>query len=145
MRANQGTPVSIVQSLQHFCLLQDANLAICESSTPLSCYWDSQSQSVLLIASSNIEAYMRSLAVLVCGFKPDEKEKDHKDVMRWSAHSLHVGACVILHCQGFSPLDIQWLLQWHSQAFVACLRNLSVLSDQHNAALNRHAAVPCLA
>lgn len=53
--------------------------------------------------------------------------RDAKELRCWGSHSLRVGACVGLHAVGFSPLDVQWMLQWRSLAFMACPRNIAVL------------------
>ena len=39
----------------------------------------------------------------------------------WSAHSLRVGACVILHAAGFTEPQIQFLLRWCSTSFLELL------------------------
>ena len=84
---------------------------------------------------------MRSLAVTVYSYHPD---KDKKALQKWSAHSLRVGACVIIHNMGFSALDVQWLLRWRSMAFMAYLRNLAGLADRQHSALDRAGAMPHL-
>jgi hypothetical protein len=109
--------------------------------TPLSCYWDSASSSVRLIVATDIERFMRSIAVAVYDLHP---VKDKKALQKWSAHSLRVGACCLLHAMGFSPLDIQWLLRWRSNAFMAYLRNLAGLADRQHQALDRAASMPQL-
>jgi hypothetical protein len=65
------------------------------------------------------------------------------DVLQsWSAHSLRVGACVILHAMGYTAAQIQWLLRWRSMAFLIYLRNLAVLADKHNITFNEAMAMP---
>ena len=68
--------------------------------------------------------------------------KDKKALQKWSAHSLRVGACVLLHATGFTPLDIQWLLRWRSMAFMAYLRNLAGLATRQHQALDKAAGMP---
>ena len=84
---------------------------------------------------------MRSLAVTVYNLHPTTNKKE---LQKWSSHSLRVGACVVLHSMGFSALDIQWLLRWRSNAFMAYLRNLAGLADRHNEAHDRAHAMPHL-
>ena len=64
---------------------------------------------------------------------------DPKELARFSAHSLRVGACVILHAQGLTESQIQFILRWRSLAFMANLRNLMALSDRQNLAFNAFA------
>ena len=54
----------------------------------------------------------------------------------WSSHSLRVGACTLLYSQGFSAMEIQFLLRWKSDAFMTYLRNLAVTSRRQNVAVN---------
>ncbi len=96
---------------------------------------------VRLINADDIEEFMRSLAVTVYDLHPS---KDKKELQKWSAHSLRVGACVCLHVMGFSSLDIQWLLRWRSNAFMAYLRNLAGLADRQHRAVDQAGAMPHL-
>jgi hypothetical protein len=57
--------------------------------------------------------------------------KDKAALQLWSAHSLRVGACVILHTMGFTESQIKWILRWRSNAFMVYLRNTAVLARQH--------------
>ena len=110
-----------------------------EFSIPLACYWDPQRSSVRLITATEIEALMRRVAALVYHMHP---KNEKGAINKWSAHSLRVGACVALHSMGFTPLDIQWLLRWRSQAFMAYLRNLALLADRQHQALDKANAMP---
>jgi hypothetical protein len=51
--------------------------------------------------------------------------------------SLQVGACATLYAMSFHEMEIKYLLQWKSNAFVTYLRNLAVTSRRHNNALNK--------
>lgn len=94
-----------------------------------------------LITSKEIEEYMQSLAAEVYQLDPT---KDRKAIQKWGAHSLRVGACVLLHCLGFQPTDIKWLLRWRSDAFMTYLRNLMNLAERQLIALDRATAMPSL-
>ncbi len=84
------------------------------------------------ITATDIEREMRAAAAVVYNLDPVK----HKHALnKWSAHSLRVGACVILHSQRFSATQIQFLLRWRSMAFMMYLRNLAFLADQQNAAV----------
>ena len=131
---------SCYRALQRFKALMDLDPSLTEEH-PLSCYWDGSSSSVHLVTATDIEDFMRSLAVTVHHFHPI---KDKKELQKWSSHSLRVGACVALHAMGFSPLDIQWLLRWRSMAFMAYLRNNAGLADRHHRALDKAAGMPFL-
>ena len=91
------------------------------------------------ITSDEIEAYMRALAVKTYNL---DRVQDKAALQLWSAHSLRVGACVLLHAMGFAPQDIKWLLRWLSDAFMGYLRNIAILSDRQNRALAKAAAMP---
>jgi hypothetical protein len=62
--------------------------------------------------------------------------KDSAHLCRWSAHSLRVGACLILHGMGFTNTQIQFLLCLQSNAFFVYLRNIAGLAHKQNRALN---------
>lgn len=107
--------------------------------TPLGIYWNPYSLSAQLITSIEIDSYMRLIAARVYRLDP---VTNLTDIKRWGSHSLRVGACVVLHAQGFQPLDIQWLLRWRSLAFMIYLRNVGTLSQRQLCALDRAAAMP---
>ena len=104
--------------------------------TPLAVYRPPNTKKVLQIHSGLIERHMRSIAMEVYHLDP---HKDHERLQRWSSHSLRVGACVALHCQGFTATQLKWLLRWRSDSFMIYLRNISILADQHNKALDEYA------
>jgi hypothetical protein len=87
------------------------------------------------ITASNVAQYLRLAAAAVYGIDP-ATPLGRTDILRWSSHSLRVGACVILHVNGFSSSEIQFLLRWKSDAFMQYLRNLGTLSRKQNAALS---------
>ena len=70
--------------------------------------------------------------------------KDKAVLQLWSAHSLRVGACVILHTMGFTGTQIKFLLRWKSDTFMMYLRNVALLSDQQDEAIDKAAALPDL-
>jgi hypothetical protein len=94
--------------------------------TPLALYKHTDG-SVRLVTPNKIEHNMRLLASRVFGLDPI---KNKKDLALWASHSIRVGACVLLHTQGYNGTQLQWLLRWRSDAFMAYLRNLPVLADQ---------------
>ena len=57
--------------------------------------------------------------------------KDKKELSKFTAHSIRVGACVILHSQNVSTEDIKFRLGWRSDAFRIYLRNIVALAEQH--------------
>ena len=132
---------ALYRSLQRFSRLMAVDARISPASTPLSIYYDSTDCVVRQIVSSDIETFMRNLAMRVYNLHP---VKDAADIKRWGTHSLRVGACVVLHAMGFSNRDIQWILRWRSTAFVAYLRNVAILSDRQNRAFNRAGTMPHL-
>jgi hypothetical protein len=92
-----------------------------------------------LITSSNIETLMRRVSATVYHLGPI---KNRRELQRWSAHSLRVGACVILHAMGFTGTHIKWILHWKSDAFMVYLCSLAILADHHNAVFDQASAMP---
>jgi hypothetical protein len=110
-----------------------------DDSTPLALYLDKCSNIPKLINSVNIESLMRHVGSQLYHLCP---KKDKKELQRWSAHSLRVGACVILHSMGFTETQIKWLLRWRSDAFMVYLRNLAVLSNRQHTTFDEAASMP---
>lgn len=132
---------SAYRSLERFQRLMVLDPRLRPNATPLSVYWSPATSCVKLINADNIEQFMRNLASAVYHLDP---VRDAQDLRRWSSHSLRVGACVALHAMGFSPLDIQWILRWRSQAFMVYLRNVAILAIRQYQALDRAAELPFL-
>ena len=108
--------------------------------TPLALYAADETPSVTrLITSTEIEATMRRVASKVLRLDP---VADKDDLRRFSAHSIHVGACVMLHSQGFSAEQLKFLLRWRSDAFMVYLRNIEFLATQQVQAINKADAMP---
>jgi hypothetical protein len=107
-----------------------------DTTTPLACYATTRKGKtvVRLITDCDIETLMRSLACEVYKFLPT---KDKDLLSKWSAHSLRVGACVILHAMGFTAEQIKFILRWRSNAFMVYLRSNIILADKHVRALNQ--------
>jgi hypothetical protein len=112
-----------------------------DTTTPLALYADGAKSRVLLLTSTDIEHTMRAVAAKLFKLDPTKAE-DKKKLQLWSAHSLRVGACVILHGLGFTESQIKHLLRWKSNAFMAYLRNLSILASHQNDALDTAGAMP---
>ena len=107
--------------------------------TPLSVYLDQATGLAKLITANEIEFFMRGLASEAHGLHP---VRDSDALQLFSAHSLRIGACVLLHVMGFTFVDIKWILRWKSDAFMAYRRNMAILSHMHNRAVDRAAAMP---
>jgi hypothetical protein len=82
---------------------------------------------------------MRRAAIHVYKLDP---VRDQAHINKWSAHSLRVGACVILHGMGFTDTQIQFLLRWRSNAFYVYLRNIAGLANKQNAAITDLSTMP---
>ena len=106
---------------------------------PLSVYAPKNSSCIALIVSRDIETSIRVIAAVTYNLSP---RTNRTELMRWSAHSLRVGACVLLHAFGYSTTQIKWLLRWRSDAFMVYLRNISMLADAHHQTLDQAAAMP---
>ena len=89
---------------------------------------------VRLITDHEIETLMRSLACEVYKFHP---VKDKETLSKWFAHSLRVGACVLLHAMGFTAEQLKFILRWCSNAFMVYLRSNIILANKHVRALNQ--------
>ncbi len=96
-------------------------------SSPLSVYKNENCE-VKYIRDTDIEFYLRLAAKNVYNIH----KLDH--LKKWSAHSIRVGACVALHEQGFSGIDIRHRLRWRSDTFLDYLRNTIKLAEKHSAA-----------
>jgi hypothetical protein len=118
--------------LKRFVALRGAS----DTVTPLALYQtDSvKKPKVLLMTDTEVTTAMRWLACKV--YKLDPK-KNKVELDRWTCHSYRVGACVLLHTQGFTGEQIKFLLRWKSDTFMYYLRNSSMLSDQQVRALDR--------
>ena len=127
------------RSLLRFEELMEREPSLHPSVTPLSVYLADDLASIKLVTAIDIEKHMRRLAAQVHHLDPT---RDLSLINQWASHSLRIGAVVVLHAMGFSPLDIQWLLRWKSTAFMAYLRNTTVLAERHYKALDKAAAMP---
>ena len=114
-------------------------VGIHDESTPLALYRNKGEKDAKFITALDIEQVMRHTAAEVYKLDP---VKDKKILQKWSAHSLRVGACVILHAMGCTESQIQWLLRWRSNAFMVYLRNVAILSSMHHKLLDEAAAMP---
>lgn len=110
-----------------------------DTTTPLSVYQQYGSTAIRIVTAGEIETTMRRLAATSYNIDP----RSQKSKLRlWSAHSLRVGACVILHGMNFTESQIKHLLRWRSDAFMMYLRNLHQLSSAQNEAVTDAANIP---
>ncbi len=108
-----------------------------DTTTPLSLYI--HHGHCRLITDTDIEDVMRSVAIEAHHLHP---KKDAAHIKLWSSHSLRVGACVLLHSQGFTGEQIKFMLRWKSNAFMTYLRNTTIISDRVNIAFNEASSMP---
>ena len=105
--------------------------------TPLALYTSTTSNGeTRLITSKQIEDNMQMCAAAVHGITNDA------DLQFWSAHSLRVGACELLHSRGFTGTQIKWTLRWRSDSFMVYLRNNFVLSTAQNRIFDEASSSP---
>jgi hypothetical protein len=130
---------AMLRIIQRFARLRGTT----DFATPLGLYQEASLRGspprILLITSRDIEQLMRETACRVYHLDPI---KDRAALQLWSAHSLRVGACVILHTMGFSESQIKWILRWRSNAFMVYLRNTAVLARQHVDVMDAAFAMP---
>ena len=60
-----------------------------------------------------------------------------KELALFTAHSIRVRACVIMHTNGFSTSMIQVRLRWKSDAFKFYLRNVESFDKHHRDVLRK--------
>ena len=126
---------AMLRILHRFARLRGLN----DEVTPLALYKNEEEKEPKFITASEIEKIMRLVAAHVYNLDP---VKDRKALQLWSAHSLRVAACVILHAMGFTESQIQWLLRWRSNAFMVYLRNVAILSSLQHQKMDAAAAMP---
>jgi len=108
------------------------------SGMPL-CVYRHHNGKLRYITASIIESTLRLAAAHVYKLDP---LRDSEHLRKWSAHSLRVGACVILHGMGFTDTQIQFLLRWTSNAFYVYLRNIAGLAHKQNLAIEELVDMP---
>ena len=124
-----------------FCPVHAA-LRICQRATrlgvppdePLGVYFSTQgryAQQRCHITNHQVATFLRATATVVFKLKATDPI-----LSRWSAHSIRVTACNLLHRQGFSDTYIQTRLRWSSNAFLGYLRNTIYTSRAHTKALH---------
>jgi len=127
---------SMLSIVQRFVRIRGAH----DLMTPLALYNGSATcTEPSFITSADIEAMMRPLASKVYSLDP---VKDKVALSKWSAHSLRVGACTILHAIGFTEPQIKFILRWQSSAFMVYLRSTRILADNQNRAFDDVMAMP---
>jgi hypothetical protein len=84
---------------------------------------------LLFITGSRIATLLREAVKKV---RPSTSADDLK---QYSAHSLHVWACVLLDKVGMSPPFIQKHLRWLGDSFKMYLHDTKAIQDKHLAAL----------
>ena len=65
--------------------------------------------------------------------------KNRNDLVRFTTHSLRVGACVLLHETSQTPDFIKARLRWRSDAYLMYLRNTPKLANMYNAEISNSA------
>ena len=107
---------------------------------PLAVYLDETDNVVKYLTGTDLTEWFRSVAK-VC-----MPRISAEDLRRYSAHSLRVSACVLLHEAGKDGTYIKLRLRWKSDCFEVYLRNTQVISSQHIDALSMaHADLEAMA
>jgi hypothetical protein len=101
------------------------------SDVPL-CVYRADNGRIRYLTDNIIVHWFRKAAAYVYKLDP---VKDSEHLRKWSAHSLRVGATVILHGMGFTDTQIRFLLRWRSNAFYTYLWNIATLANQQNQAI----------
>jgi hypothetical protein len=96
---------------------------------PIACYFTKKAQ-LLFITGSRI-------APLICeAVKKVQPSTLADDLKKYSAHSFHVWACVLLDKASMSPFFIQKRLRWLGDSFKMYLRDTKAIQDKHLTALH---------
>jgi hypothetical protein len=98
-------------------------------------FFNKAADRIKFVCLSKLESVMHASAIAMYQLDPVKCAADI--ILTWSAHSLWVGGCVILHAQGYSASQIQFPLRWLSFSFMDDLHNLTTLSRQQNLAVNQ--------
>jgi hypothetical protein len=93
---------------------------------PASVYRDPHTGLRRLIMASQVAAFLWQVA-----HKVFDIPTDHKDLLAWSCHSIHVTATNLLHCAKFSDSYIKNRLRWCSNTFLMYLHNTFHTASQH--------------
>jgi hypothetical protein len=122
--ASQGNPShcpvlamhNIIRRAERFKIPNDAPLA-----------WFAENKQRHLITDKHICTILRPAARAIYQIE------NRDDINRWSAHSIRVGACVLLHEQGAEPMLIKNQLRWRSDTFLTYLRHTPQVAFRHAA------------
>jgi hypothetical protein len=87
------------------------------------------SKSASFIVAAQITRLIRSGAEKAHGVHPNDSG------LKFTPHSIRVGACVILHVAGCSAMTIKQRLRWKSDSFMDYLRDVAALASQHAEAI----------
>jgi hypothetical protein len=124
-RYNQSAIPALYNIVARFVRLKGTS----DTTTPLAIHkTNNPNLPIRSVTDSDVEKMMKKLAAKV--YKLSPSNKTHAILLkRWTCHSLRVGACVILHSQGWTGEQIKFTLRWRSDAFMAYLRNCTVMAD----------------
>ncbi|KAG7339748.1 hypothetical protein IV203_025427 [Nitzschia inconspicua] len=106
---------------------------------PVAVYRHDDTNNLCYITSADIEDGMQRTAIELYEL---DTQRDKDDIKRFSAHSLRVGACVILQALGFQDHQIQQLLRWKSDKWRTYTRNLFIMTKKHNRAVFEASKMP---
>ena len=137
---NEHNPKSCYVRLTMEILARFTRLVGWNSTTPLAVYY-AGSGIVQSITANDIELVVRAAAAHVYNISPQTCQKE---LQLWSAHSMWVGVCVILHARGSPASQIQFILRWKSMAFLVYLRNLFFMASTQNKAIHDVSRMPNL-
>ena len=69
---------------------------------------------------------------------------DEKELVRFSSHSLRVGACCIYFAAGYAPEFIQRVLRWESDAWRTHVRDLLCTAIKVVTVMNEADSMPVM-
>ena len=105
-------------------ILRSERLKVPEGS-PIAVFKDYKLNKIKFISTKEIRMVLRQAAKAVHNIH------SQADLQKFTAHSIRVGACVLLHSAGRDFEYIKFRLRWRSDSFRMYLRNVTALALQH--------------
>ena len=98
---------------------------------PMAATWDDKKNKVKYMTATRVAEILRKIA------KKVHPNMTKEDLMRFSAHTFRVWACVLLDEAGQKPAFIQKRLRWLGDSYKIYLRDTQAINEQHRDALEK--------
>ena len=97
---------------------------------PMAVYYDYNRRKYRLIDDMLLKNVLQEAAQEIYGID------SRTELQKFTAHSIRVGACVLLHSAGQDSLFIKFRLRWRSDSFMMYLRNTIDLAAKQREAIS---------